>query len=170
MQRLSKRSQHSTPEKGKAGVPGGDNRPFRELSVLIQSINDFGNLPQTSECSDPVKIVIYFDEAHQLAAHESRQLNSLDRRSVYETLCSSLVELRQLPLFVIFLSTTSSISLLAPPARYQRSSRARMAHGLHPPITETPFDCHPELPIELRNVTIDSLSTLSFMARFGRPL
>ena len=164
MQEFRNRSQHSTPSKVKPEQPEADDRPYSELSALIETIGDNGNLPKTSGCS-PIKVVIYFDEAHLLTTRETAQ-----SRSVYETLCSSLVELRQLPLFVIFLSTTSSISLLAPPARYQRSSRARMAHGLHPPITETPFDCHPELPIELRNVTIDSLSTLSFMARFGRPL
>jgi hypothetical protein len=75
------------------------------------------------------------------------------------------------PIFVIFLSTRFNISNLATPGPLARSGRAREnIDVLQAPVTETPFDCYPNLLIKPGELGLEDVSQVEFMARFGRPM
>lgn len=114
--------------------------------------------------------MIYFDEAHTLTNYptDPKDLNGKD---LYDCLLSCLVHFIDQSLFTIFLSTNSSLSNLAPPSRDAKSARARDASkNLQAPITETPFDCYPGFLVQPDTLSWRDVSTIQFMAKFGRPL
>ncbi|KAI0261562.1 hypothetical protein BC834DRAFT_895858 [Gloeopeniophorella convolvens] len=130
---------------------------------------------------DPVKVIIYFDEAHELATTvpdpvpilldaNQRPLDDTERLLV-DVLCSTLDVFMMNPMMILLLSTTSSFDKLAPSRVMARS--ARMIQGKtidHAPITELPFDCHPSFPLDDDAYTLADISKLEFLSRFGRPL
>lgn len=112
--------------------------------------------------------MLYFDEAHVLVDQMTR---AGEKKNLYDILCSAFDNLRSQSLFVIFLSTNSHLAGLAPSAAMASSARARENFdALQAPITETPFDCAPNLSVLPKTLTMDSTCDLEFMARFGRPL
>ncbi|THH19412.1 hypothetical protein EW146_g1745 [Bondarzewia mesenterica] len=126
------------------------------------------SVPNT-ESSQPIKLMLYFDEAHVLA--QSKAPKNEDDKTLYDVLLSCLNDLRSLPMFSIFLSTNSHVAYFAPIQHLARSARARSNNAhLQAPITETPFDCHPSFPIRPNQFTLADVTTVEFMARFGRPL
>jgi hypothetical protein len=119
--------------------------------------------------ANEVKVVIYFDESHTLS-DVSAPANS-ENKNLYDVLCSALDHLKSRPLFVIFLSANSHLATLAPSPALARSASAREhSDALQAPITETPFDCAPDLRILPRTLSLEDISDVGFMARFGRPL
>lgn len=115
-----------------------------------------------------VKLVLYFDEAHELTEGKIRY--SPDDKTLYDVLLSVLNEYRVPPLFVLFLSTLSDVAHFSPPRDMFRSARAADSDAHQAPITETPFDCYPDLLIEQDAYDLLAVSRIKFMARFGRPL
>jgi hypothetical protein len=134
-----------------------------ELKKLIGLIDGYP-APQ----DDTIKLIIYFDEAHPLTKATPGYENEKTR---YDFLCSCLNEFLKFPMFAIFLSTNSSLSHFASPNALAKSARIRHGDAVtHAPITETPFDCHPNLMVEQGKLTVEDICTISFMAQFGRPL
>ncbi|KAF9519221.1 hypothetical protein BS47DRAFT_1482200 [Hydnum rufescens UP504] len=120
--------------------------------------------------SHHVKLMLYFDEAHVL----SKEIcDGPGHKDVFHALCSSFNYFIRYPIFVIYLSTNSDISYLAPKGSLARSARAREnPEALQAPVTETPFDCSPRFPIVpgAPELKLEHVCSLEFMAQFGRPL
>ncbi|KAF5373422.1 hypothetical protein D9615_009451 [Tricholomella constricta] len=118
--------------------------------------------------SKSIKLIIYFDEAHPLT---KVVIQNDDGKTLYDFLCSYLNEFLSLPVVFIFLSTNSSLAYFAAPKALARSARIRGgAATTHAPITETPFDCCGDLVVKPGELLIKDISTIPFMAKFGRPL
>lgn len=115
------------------------------------------------------RVLLYFDEAHVLAEEEVIPGSAPKFR--LDVLFAQLDELRHKPLFALFLSTQLNLDHLAPASSFARSARYRSsAHHLHPPITETPFDCFDTYRLVPSRLTLTMLYDVVFMALFGRPL
>lgn len=116
-----------------------------------------------------VKLVIYFDEADELLEEISWK-----EKTFHSILLSVLNSFVSQPLFVLFLSTLLHVAPCPPPTtadlKLFSSARAFRCDGYQAPITETSFDCHPKLPIAPDTCDLREVSSLSFMAKFGRPL
>lgn len=111
---------------------------------------------------------MYFDEAGTLTKTFAPQFI----KTRYDVLCSVLSVFKKQPVFGIFLSTAMRLAPQpAPTGRLAPSARIPIEIKLiQAPITETPFDCSPDLPVDPNSLTLDQISKISFMARFGRPL
>ena len=130
------------------------------LISALEAICDFPNRRD-------VKVMLYFDEAHEFYHLIP---NDKDGKTLYDGLWSSLDRFGSSSVFTIFLSTQSSLTLLAPSAAAARPARQQDTKKLNAPITETPFDCHPTFPLHPGKFTLEDLGDLRFLARFGRPL
>ncbi|OCH84434.1 hypothetical protein OBBRIDRAFT_839698 [Obba rivulosa] len=128
-------------------------------------------LPESArrEQSGHVKLVCSFDEADVLALQEVP--GNAEEGNLYNALCSSLDVFRGLPIFFIFLSTNSQITLLVPPKSRSKSTAAKQHFGsLVAPFTETPFDCLPKFLLLRDEHTLHNIITVEFMAQLGRSL
>ncbi|KAH9923393.1 hypothetical protein B0H21DRAFT_895174 [Amylocystis lapponica] len=144
-------------------------RAKEALVLLIDKITNLSETPHTS--STAVKLMFYFDEAHMLPTTLVK--GDSPEKSLYDVMCSTFDTLRleSTAVFAIFLSTNSSLAKFAPVGRQANSARAREnAHDLQAPLTEIPFDCSDRFPLRMRNLTMNDLCKMEFMARFGRPL
>ena len=102
-----------------------------------------------------------FDEAHVLSAEKHRFDTGLRR---------VLRVLYALPIFSVFISTTGGIQNITPRAELDTSGRVQKADLLLlPPFTELGFD-QMVRPISDGALTIEEVSTIGFMVRFGRSL
>jgi hypothetical protein len=118
--------------------------------------------------SQQIKLIIYFDEAHPLTKVVPK---NDDEKTLYDFLCSCLNQFLAFPIFCIFLSTNSSLAQFAAPRALAKSARIRGGKAVtHPPITETPFDCCGDLMVNPGKLSVKDISTIPFMAQFGRPL
>lgn len=118
--------------------------------------------------SQQIKLVIYFDEAHPLTKVVPK---NDDEKTLYDFLCSCLNQFLAFPIFCIFLSTNSSLAQFASPRALAKSARIRGGKAeLHAPITETPFDCCEDLMIKPGEWDFKDITTIGYMAKFGRPL
>ena len=114
--------------------------------------------------------LLYFDESHTL---RKPIRNDPFQRTVHDVLESAVDKLLQHQLFIVYLSTSSSLAILAPGVRIANSLRiVEKPASLRPPITETPFDCGPDLPLDPTKIdyTRDKISSIEFLSNFGRPL
>ena len=77
-------------------------------------------------------------------------------------------------IMAVFTSTNSELEALAPSARDLRSSRAYSnREHLLAPIVEIPFDCSPTFPLKrsyVNRLMLSDITSLQFIAQFGRPL
>jgi hypothetical protein len=138
-----------------------------EAKQLLQQIDKCCKTMEGPQ-SNQIKLMLYFDEAHTLV---QKIPNDPDEKDLYDALCSCFNYLLGHPLFVIYLSTDSNISYLAPRGSLARSARAHQNPGaLQAPVTETPFDCSPGFPIKPGTLKLEDVCTVEFMAQFGRPL
>jgi len=119
--------------------------------------------------ANKIRIILYFDEAHELSQRRTEDNQGNCIYDHYNALCGSLNVFREQPIFIIFLSTHSSSSALAPPCEDNRSARAPAGH-LQAPITETPFDCSPVFPLKLDELSYSDVCKIDFLAQFGRPM
>lgn len=120
------------------------------------------------EGSQRIKLIIYFDGAHTLT--EVVPTNDKEN-TLHDFLCSCLNEFLASPIFCIFLSTGSRLAQFAAPRAFATSARIRGGKAVtHAPITETPFDCCGDLMVKPGKLTTKDISTIPFMAQFGRPL
>ncbi|KAH7920465.1 hypothetical protein BV22DRAFT_1181105, partial [Leucogyrophana mollusca] len=151
-----------------ATVPAAVQEVMSQLEILLKRIDDNDVAPADGK-SNNVKLMFYFDEAHDLATRPV--LDNADGKDMYDVLCSCLNFFTSLPIFAIFLSTNSNINQLAPQGSLAKSARMRQhSNTLHAPVTETPFDCSPAMEIDPGEFKLPDLSKVEFMARFGRPL
>lgn len=139
-----------------------------QLVTLLQRIDECCKSMDSLE-TNHVKLMVYFDEAHVLSG--KRVQNDLNEKDMYDVMCSCFDVFSPKPIFVIYLSTNSNINQLAPPGLLARSARARAnTDALQAPITETPFDRSPDLPIKPGTLKLEDVYEIEFMARFARPL
>ncbi|KAN0088160.1 hypothetical protein V8E55_005217 [Tylopilus felleus] len=131
------------------------------LTDLLAALDEFCAPPDKAGKSC-VKIMLHFDEAHGLAKDIGRG------KKLYDAVWSILAEFQNDCVFTIFLSTESSIFLLAP-SREPAQSQYKTAM-LWGPITETPFDCHPIFSLRPGRYSLENIAKLEFIAAFGRPL
>ena len=161
---------YSGPE-ADLGAPGSQVLAMvrRELAVLLKRIDDCCDSMEGLQSSNHVKLMLYFDEAHVLA--RNKVTGDPEGKDTYDVLCSCFNFFLSFPIFVIFLSTSSNISQLAPSGPLSRSARARNnADALQAPVTEIPFDCSPIFPIIPGKLGLDDVCRVEFMAQFGRPM
>ncbi|KAF8218993.1 hypothetical protein L208DRAFT_1523899 [Tricholoma matsutake] len=115
-----------------------------------------------------IKLIIYFDKAHALTKVMPK---NDDEKMLYDYLCSCLNQFLTFPMFSIFLSTNSSLAQFAAPRALAKSAHIRSRKAVtHTPITETPFNCSEDLIVKAGELNIKHISTIPFMAQFGRPL
>lgn len=123
-------------------------------------------LPQTEE---PVKMVVYIDEAHNLAPQNAKGQSMFD----HVLKATAELSLSSAGVFFLFLSTSSRLEVLASQAALSSSARFRApCDDLVAPFTEMPFDCHPTLVKDrIRpGLQLEDIQKFSFATRFGRPL
>lgn len=116
----------------------------------------------------PPLVVLAFDEAHILSV-KKHQFDT-GYFSKFSELRRALRALNELPIFSVFLSTTGSIQSITPPAEFDDSGRVQKSDlVLLPPFTELGFD---QMAKEISDgaLTIEEVSTVTFMVHFGRPL
>ena len=141
---------------------------IREVKLLLKRIDNCWE-SMKGFVNGHVKLMLYFDEAHVLSARAVP--HDPEEKDMYDVLCSCFNLFLSLPIFVIFLSTTSNIHELAPLGPLAKSARARAnADALQAPLTETPFDCSPEFPIKPGKFGLKDVCQVEFMAQFGRPM
>jgi hypothetical protein len=116
-----------------------------------------------------VKVLFYFDEAHELAKRTNPPTDPTQKLPL-DLLASALNCFIRRPVFAIFLSTQSNVSILAPSQHYARSGRvSKRAHKLPAPYTETIFDCF-DGQIDSERMMPDQPSDIVFMSILGRPM
>ena len=114
-----------------------------------------------------IQMIVYLDEAHTLTERISY---GLEGNTLYDCLVSAFSDYASVPVFFLSLSTDSRMGALAPSALQGRSARSRKAgQVLIAPFTEMPFDLIPDV-IQPEVYTAREVASLSFMAKFGRPL
>ncbi|KAH7911645.1 hypothetical protein BJ138DRAFT_1125863 [Hygrophoropsis aurantiaca] len=149
------------PEVRKSGTHAAQ----AHLKALVQSIARIA----PKACPQDVSVVLYFDEAHELARAKVDRCS--DGKTMYDVLCACLNEdFFNDSIFTLFLSTDPSIDRFEPPRPYRSSLVWTRPVRLQVPITESPFDCSPDFPIKPGTLTLADLSRIEFMAMFGRPL
>ena len=118
-------------------------------------------------------VFLAFDEAHGLIvpSHESGKPPS---RTVFVEMRRALRVISGFPVFAFFLSTTGNIHDFTPPPKDDASGRLILKElQLLPPFTELGFDqmlSVDNIKIRPDTFTVEEVSRIGFMVRFGRPL
>ncbi|CAE6537032.1 unnamed protein product [Rhizoctonia solani] len=113
---------------------------------------------------------VYFDGAHCLAKRSSDAGSSV-HTNPYHSFGRVLEQLRDLPLFFIFLSRNTNLQQFPPPPCYHPSITYSPGRRIFPPFTELPFDVFVEEGLKkLDVVSLDNVCTTDFMSHFGRPI
>ncbi|KAF8550111.1 hypothetical protein OG21DRAFT_1514438 [Imleria badia] len=132
------------------------------LSDLIETLN------QRCKSTSEVKIVIYIDEAQEL---KNDFLYDEKHRTPLDILCSVVAEFHKHPLYCLLLSTQPSVQVLVPPGPAAASERAQVhSETLLTTVTETPFDCAPDIMISPGVLRLEDLVEITYLAKWGRPL
>ncbi|KZV92390.1 hypothetical protein EXIGLDRAFT_836493 [Exidia glandulosa HHB12029] len=178
-------------------VPPLFTRPFakQRLDEAREAPDNTPELPPDLKATR-VELVVYFDESHSLtnlvlavdtsqatpeAVFQQRDADSPKSKdqptvlwrskTAYDILLSVLNRFIDVSSFFgIFLSTTSHITEFAPPAMLAPSERqaAAVSKHLQAPYTAVSFDCEPTLVSS--KLDLDVVASITFMAKFGRPL
>ncbi|GBE82951.1 hypothetical protein SCP_0413380 [Sparassis crispa] len=128
--------------------------------ALIEAI-DGKVIDLSSIGRNDVKVVFYFDGADD-TLFKARHLNSGIHLHPF---CTCLARISVSALLTVFLSTDADIAPLPPVSGPFIAGSFRQA-----PITETPFDCSPAFPLRAATLTLQDITSLHFLAQFGRPL
>ncbi|KAF8329829.1 uncharacterized protein EI90DRAFT_3125086 [Cantharellus anzutake] len=134
--------------------------------VRLFPLEDQGSVPDSEAVDEKpgIRVFLYFDEAHSLTDPW------IPHRSRYDKMLSCLEDLRtrEIPVFTIFLTTSSHFENLAPAPGPRRSARMTSEDSLlQAPIMELPFDCFRKAPV-IKD--FDSLSSAEVLSCCGRPL
>ena len=132
----------------------------KQLARLLKCIDDCCKSLEGFQ-NGHVKLMLYFDAAHVLT-----EKRVPDGQNMYDVMRSCFNVFLSSPIFVIYLSTDSSICDLTYPGSLNISYRVL----LQAPVTETPFDCSPIFPIKPDKLILEDLCEVEFMAQFGRPM
>ncbi|KIM74200.1 hypothetical protein PILCRDRAFT_828491 [Piloderma croceum F 1598] len=141
-------------------VRAASDEAKKQLARLLKCINDRCKSLEGFQ-NGHVKLMLYFDEAHVLT-----EKTVSGGQNMYNVMCSCFNFFLSSPIFVIYLSTDSSICGLTYPGSLDISRRV----PLQAPVTETPFDCSPMFPIKPGKLVLEDLCEVEFMAQFGRPM
>jgi hypothetical protein len=116
----------------------------------------------------PPAIILSFDEAHTLTEASTDDVDGLWSR--FSELRRALRVIHSFPCFSVFLSTTGKVQQFTPDALHDISFRLQEGLlSLIPPFCELGFDQLAEKAIGGK-ATLEYVSSLSFMAKLGRPL
>ncbi|KIL68577.1 hypothetical protein M378DRAFT_22060 [Amanita muscaria Koide BX008] len=144
-------------------VQEGDNQLGVDVAAAVEELLKV----LKKEANGTIKVVIYFDEAHELSNYQVKPNN----RNRLEVLYTCLDVFSDSPLMFIFTSTTSNLHRLPSPRSKARSARREMGNSVgQAPITELPFDCHHSFPLKPDLHSFQAICELRFLANFGRPL
>ncbi|SJL13142.1 uncharacterized protein ARMOST_16580 [Armillaria ostoyae] len=138
------------------GRPGESMKNDALAKLLLATNQSFTRLLKTVDSPECLKILMYFDEAHTLAATPADSTK-------YYTLCSALADIEDIHHFTIFMSTT--VSVLGGPQHEYRSSR--VVAPAPAPFTVLPFDVGPR--VLYKQATFNTLRSIEHLANFGRP-
>jgi hypothetical protein len=159
------------PKAGEVSIENAISKAAqRALVELLTKMASWCNSQDDFTKSKDVRLMLYFDEAHVLAGAPNVQ-RGRDEKDNYEIMCSCFNGFIGFPFFAIFLSTNSCLSRMA-----RQGSLATFFRGyqnpanLQAPITETPFDCSPKLPLKPGDLMLHDLYKIETLAFFGRPM
>jgi hypothetical protein len=129
----------------------------------------------------PVRLMLYFDESHDLLDKRTLDVDVQDhnapdtaseQRSAYQILCRTFSTCTNQDLFVVYLSTNSSLSQYSPYHEQIWSYRSPAGDikpdDMQPPIVELPFDAFAK--VKEGDVKLEQVSEPGHMVQFGRPL
>lgn len=124
---------------------------------------------KSSDLPPTCPLLLSIDEVHVLY---TRKKDEGSKHSLYSCLKSVLSEGTSCSFAVMCLSTANHISILAPSKEIAPSMRERAQERLLPaPFTELPFDIYLKAePLVPGQANLDSVGTVQFTAKFGRPL
>ena len=150
-----------------ASESGEDTQILEVAESLLQILSPDED-PRLLSRAPPVVILAY-DEAHILSDEKYNVLSN--PWTIFSEFRRTHRSLNKYPIFSVFLSTSGKIQDLTPPPQYDKSKRLEDRElQLLPPFTELGFDQMIQPTILEGSVTIDDVSTLEYMAMFGRPL
>lgn len=113
-----------------------------------------------------MKVILAFDEAHVLV----KKFGTANSWSHFSELRRVIRDLRECPVFAVFLTTTGKVYPFTPAPRHDNSGRVQRGHFVLPaPFTELGFDQLAE-KVSDGSATLDQVSNVGFMAKLGRPL
>ncbi|KAH8094593.1 hypothetical protein DFH11DRAFT_1753067, partial [Phellopilus nigrolimitatus] len=141
-----------------------------KIFELISYVDKFA---KDDRCTSlDARVVIYFDEAHDLTNICVPSNRGSMCRTLYHAFCSAANGILSKPVFFLFLSTHSSLSQFAPPQWSYPSARTAVSEDtIQPPFTELPFDCSQAEPlIRPGQKKLEDVANIRFMSEFGRPL
>ena len=151
--------------------PTSENGEDTEISKVTESLLRILNPNEDPQSLSrvPPMVILAYDEAHILSDNKYNASN--DAWSIFSEFRRAHRALNKYPIFSVFLSTSGKIQDLSPPPEYDKSRRLEdRILQLLPPFTELGFDQMIQPTISEGSVTIDDVSTIKYMAMFGRPL
>lgn len=143
---------------------------YHDVAVILDAYKDVMELmhkraPETAT-SITAPIILYIDEIHVLFS-EGGDFNP------YDELCSVLYDIKSLGFPVVFLTTVAHLNLMtiSPITGLGPNDwRGRPTPILPAPFTELGFDICAEGVVKEDQLTPSDVSTVTFLAQFGRPL
>jgi len=123
--------------------------------------------------------MLYFDESHDLLDKRTLYVNAPnapdaanEQRLAYQILCRTFCTCTRQDLFVVYLSTNSSLGFYSP--YYEKiwsyrspAGEAKPGH-MQAPFVELPFDTFAK--VKENHVKLEQVSEPGYMVQFGRPL
>ena len=140
---------------------------FKAAMALIDVIERHTKEAYPPKDRGPVRLLIYVDEPHAMTTNKETLQN--DGRNAYQILCSSLNELLELDIFVVFLSTNSNLQEYSPSRRIFGSSQGRnsILSYVQTPYTELPIDIwNSDHLVTEGQHSVDVVCAVEFMVRF----
>jgi hypothetical protein len=134
-------------------------------------VDDIDSLVEEKIPHGNVRVLMYFDEAHTLSDVLIRKDEGC--RNFYDAFISAIDHMSPAALFAITLSTNSNLRRFSPP--HDSHGSGRVVEGkdcLQVPYTELLFDClENDQPIFTPGtMSLEEVSEIGFMVKFGRPL
>ncbi|RDB30774.1 hypothetical protein Hypma_005734 [Hypsizygus marmoreus] len=114
--------------------------------------------------SRPVRLLLYFDEAHYLLSPTTAARLGFEQLTAFDVLCDTFGTFSQHDVFVAYLSTSPTI--ISPPGRSDSWSPVI----LQAPYVELPFDVYPQTVVVENMMSIEEVAQVSHLVKFGRPL
>ena len=121
-----------------------------------------------------MKVLLSFDRAQALGNLQARfPFERPEWGTPLDNLIYAVNRLANRSMFAVLISTKPQLEHIDPPASTVMPSYARsriVPVVLHAPITETPFDCFGQQPLNPAFLYEHTISDVGLMACFGRPL
>jgi len=146
------------------------------LDAITKHSSDCGpwskKLPNEQKIK-PVRLLLSLDESSDLLDTRTHVLGTeKEERSAYQLLCRAFGACTRQDLFIVYLSTNSSLSQYSPYHQkmwsYRSSAGVVRPDDLQAPFVELPFDTF--AMVKEDDVKLEQVSEPAFMVQFGRPL